>query len=70
MTASTTQNGRIQVEGVRHVYKKGGTLALDGVDLEIGTLNDQGRILYAYSGVQRKGLSQLLKSFIGRKQLG
>ncbi len=31
-----TNNGEIQVKGVRHVYK-GGTVALDGVDLEVGT---------------------------------
>ncbi len=33
---SSPGNGRIQVQGVRHVYK-GGVVALDGIDLSVGT---------------------------------
>ena len=55
MTASSTQNGRIQVEGVRHIYKKGGTLALDGVDLDIGTG------LFGLLGPNGAGKSTLMK---------
>jgi ABC-2 type transport system ATP-binding protein len=54
-TQPGTGDGRIQVHGVRHVYKKGGTVALDGIDLSIGTG------LFGLLGPNGAGKSTLMK---------
>ena len=55
-TAPATQpaNGTIRIEGLRHVYK-GGTVALDGVDLQFGTG------LFGLLGPNGAGKSTLMK---------
>ena len=50
----STGDGRIQVHGVRHVYK-GGTVALDGIDLTVGTG------LFGLLGPNGAGKSTLMK---------